>query len=130
MHPQSHPIIAIKIPFGWHYAIQATDYWGSRTLISFRGKKDQITEDPWAEVVGNSAWRYATEIQPHLGYRDMLNRARSAVGLSGYKLSKRNCEHFARWAAGLKVESKQVQKAVISASILAAFGGLFMLARK
>lgn len=127
---QTHPIIAIKIFNAWHYAIVATDMLGNITLVSFRGEKNRITEEPWHEVVGDRKWRYATEIQPAVTYPTMINHARSLIGFSGYNLLKRNCEHFVRWAAGLKVESIQVQNALAIGTIIAIFGGGLMFAKR
>lgn len=59
----------------------------------------------------------------------IIERAYSRIGETGYSLIFRNCEHFASWAATGTWESEQVQTAVAVAGLAsaAAVGGAVML---
>ncbi len=101
--------IAIQLGVFEHFGvISCHPYSGEPTLISLSAKRGGITEEPWHEAVGKRAWRYATELEGTLPPHQILARARSKISAHGYNLVARNCEHFVRWSAGLKVESKQV----------------------
>jgi len=58
--------------------------------------------------------------------RQVLVRARSMIGTK-YNLLKWNCEHFVHWAHGMKVESKQLHRAVMVFGLLAV---MYVLIRK
>ncbi|MFA5032270.1 MAG: lecithin retinol acyltransferase family protein [bacterium] len=73
------------------------------------------------EVVGKIPKRYEQEA---------LNRIKKALKDPNYNLFVNNCEHFARWVATGKRESRQVQMRMVVAAtlagvvILSAIGGL------
>ncbi len=105
-------IVAIKIGPVEHFAVTSLQPpYNEPALISLSRRRGAVTEEPWNEVIGTRPWRYATELEGSLAPHQILARARSKVGAHGYSLLERNCEHFVRWAAGLKVESKQVNTA-------------------
>lgn len=98
-------VVAIKCWWGEHWGIVAGDY-GRLTIISNRGLKDGVTEEPWEDVVGNAEWRVvdnlATLLPPHL----IVARARSKIG-TRYDFWTWNCEHHVSWALGLQPKSPQ-----------------------
>lgn len=55
---------------------------------------------------------------------DVLELARSQIGKWKYSLTDRNCEHFVKWATGLKVSSTQVVAGTAGAFLGAGLVGL------
>ena len=78
-------------------------------LISLSSRTGTVQEESWHECVGNRKV-VLSNTQGQSQPVQVLSKARSAVGKLKYNLFGRNCEHFARWAHDLKVESKQIQK--------------------
>ncbi len=55
---------------------------------------------------------------------EVLELARSQIGEWKYSLTDRNCEHFAKWATGLKMSSTQVAAGATGAILGASLVGL------
>lgn len=104
-------LIAIDIGLGLeHFGILSErPRSGLPMVISLSARTNCVQEESWQTVVGSGKWRYATELEGRLPAWVVLIRARAMLGLRGYSVVSRNCEHFARAAAGCSVESKQVQ---------------------
>lgn len=49
--------------------------------------------------------------------QEVVSRARSCLGQSGYDLFSRNCEHFATWCKTGALRSDQVRTAVLLAGV-------------
>ena len=91
-----------------HYGI-VTDRFinGFQTVISNTGKFRKVVEEPLPLFQEGSDLRvegYWGKLHPH----DVLSRARAKLG-APYSLFTSNCEHFVRFAHGLREESPQVQ---------------------
>lgn len=89
---------------------------GYPMLISATKRNGTVKEEPW-EVVTQGKETYISEVQCTEPLYKVLQRARSQIGIWGYSVTSRNCEHFVKWATGLKVSSAQVVSAVTGAAI-------------
>ena len=76
-------------------------------LISHTQRNGPVQEEEWSVVTQGRHTRLSN-IQGKLAGHKVLRRARSKINQIKYTLLNFNCEHFARWAHGLPVESKQV----------------------
>ncbi len=103
-----------------HHAI-VSDRWcaGKPMLISLSSKTGTVTEESWQDCIGNRDVSLARE-QGRISSNQVLANARSAIGKLRYNLFTGNCEHFARWTHGLKVESRQIKGALWTFAGLAA----------
>ncbi len=119
----------IKIDMGtyWHWALESNYLYGGRpTLISNTRRNGNVQEEQWDQVVNGRPYKriaIATKEPAH----QIINRARSAIGTTRYRLLSYNCEHFIRDLITGAAESRQVQKAVLG---IAALGVLLALSRK
>jgi hypothetical protein len=102
----------------WHHGIET----GDGTVIHQTGEPGRalnaaIRETPIGDFLrkGKSRpVRYDCDLDPD----DVLKRARSKIGSTGYGLLFNNCEHFARWCrTGLTI-SRQVENVAWSAVAL------------
>jgi hypothetical protein len=98
-------VVAIKCWWGEHWGIVAGDY-GRLTIISNRGLKDGVTEEPWEDVVGNADCRIVDNIATLLPAYLVIARARSMIG-TRYNFWTWNCEHHVYWALGQRPQSPQ-----------------------
>ncbi|MGD9689519.1 MAG: lecithin retinol acyltransferase family protein [Phycisphaerales bacterium] len=106
----------------WHHAI----YIGNGWLIEFGGGifGGDVHHVHW----GMFARGEAVQRVPHaatFAAEEVAQRAESQLGLGGFDLVLRNCEHFAHWCATDRWESSQVKTvAVVAATAV----GCFLLA--
>lgn len=97
-------VVAIRCIWGEHWGIVSfeSDRW---TLISSRGLRNGVTEEPLEEVINGVKWRILDFASPLPAYI-VIERARSMIG-SRYDLWKWNCEDFVYWALGFPPRSPQ-----------------------
>jgi hypothetical protein len=94
----------------WHHAIDVGSGW----VIHFTG----LTKDKGSATIRLEAFdvfwkRDKVEIVPYaLAFHpdEVVRRARSRLGQSGYDAFQNNCEHFARWCMTGEHRSGQVEK--------------------
>jgi hypothetical protein len=98
-------VVAIKCGRGEHWGFVAGDY-GRLTIISNRGLKDGVTEEPWEDVVGTAAWRIVDSLATAFPAYLVVARARSMIG-TRYNFWAWNCEDLVFWALGLQPKSPQ-----------------------
>ena len=83
---------------------------GFPTVISNSHRAGGVAEEPLPTFTSGGELRivgYLGKLSP----AEVLRRARSAIGTK-WKLFNWNCEHFVRWAHGLKPSSPQLAVAV------------------
>lgn len=123
------PGAIVKVSMGLydHFAI-VSDRWylAKPMLISLSSRTGTVREESWYECAGDRNV-VLSNIQGQLHPFHVLSKARIAVGRLKYNLLSSNCEHFARWAHDLKVESKQIQTAVV---VVAGLALLYKLTKK
>ena len=110
-----------------HYAVISDKFDnGKPMLISLSARQGTVCEETWDYCVKNRKVVLSPvqgDLQPH----QVIQRARSKLGKIKYNPLSRNCEHFARWSHGLRVESKQVQVALFITGAISIF---YYLAKK
>jgi len=89
---------------------------GKPMLISATARTGTVREEPYDAVVMGRKTGYAQQ-QPNLPSHQVLEKARSQIGIWRYHLLTHNCEAFANWAGGLKVTSRQVNSTLSGAAI-------------
>lgn len=110
-----------------HYAVVSDRYDnGKPMLISLSARQGTVCEEAWDYCAGNRKV-VLSPVQGDLHPHQVVQRARSKLGGIKYSLLTRNCEHFARWAHDLKVESKQVQVTLLITGAISIF---YYLAKK
>ena len=110
---QPSEVIAVCYGTYTHYAIVGDRLIrGKPTLIAMTERKGTVCEESWSEGTQGRPVR-KTNIRGCLPASEVLDNARRLIGQQSYSLLGFNCEHFARWAHGLPVESKQVAKGVV-----------------
>ncbi|WP_415886594.1 lecithin retinol acyltransferase family protein [Neptuniibacter sp. QD37_6] len=77
-------------------------------LISATKRLGTVAEEMWDTVVKGKK-TYVVDTQLTTPVQDIIERARSQIGLWKYSLTSKNCEHFVKWAAGAEVTSTQVK---------------------
>ncbi|EOY4517341.1 lecithin retinol acyltransferase family protein [Vibrio vulnificus] len=108
-----------------HWSI-VTDTFCSKglpQLISATKRNGTVREEPW-DVVTQGKHTYVADIKYDRPVSEVLRLSRSKIGSWVYSLTDNNCEHFAKWATGLKVSSTQVVAGVSGAAAGAALVGL------
>ena len=84
---------------------------GNYMLISATKRNGTVQEEPWHVVTDNKE-TYVAEIETSYSVQQVLANARSQIGQWVYSVTDRNCEHFVKWASGLKMSSTQVKAGV------------------
>ena len=93
---------------------------GMPNLISLTYRTSRVKEEPWDIVVGNRSIEQSF-IKGDYSKEVVLSRARNCIDKNiKYELLTFNCEHFARYAHGLPIESIQVKRAIYGAALGAA----------
>lgn len=105
IQPIPGSVVAIKCWWGEHWGIVAGDY-GRLTIISNRGIKGGVTEEPWDDVVGAAEWRTVDTPATTLPAYLVVARARSMIG-TRYNFRTWNCQDHVFWALGLQPQSPQ-----------------------
>ncbi|MCD9544298.1 hypothetical protein GLP24_05500 [Photobacterium carnosum] len=80
---------------------------GLPMLISATKRNGTVQEESW-DVVTQGKYTYPAKVTYDRPVPEVLEFARSQIGEWKYSLTDRNCEHFAKWATGLKMSSTQV----------------------
>lgn len=118
-------IVRQKGPFSTHYIVWIGWQNGVQVVAENQSGVGVRYTTLKEAMAGNSVKRLekfgGTESQRHL----VVSKVNSLLK-KPYDLIAFNCEHFARWIATGKIESKQVRKV----SNMALFGGAAMLASK
>lgn len=114
-------VIAIQYSLYKHFAIISDCFDnGMPKLISLSYHASGVQEESWHDVVGDREFK-ESYIKGNYTKETILARARSCLGKDiKYNLFTFNCEHFARYAHGLPVESIQVKRAIYGAALGAA----------
>lgn len=81
---------------------------GRNLLISATERTGTVKEETW-DTVTQGKHTYVAELNSDKSVDQILFDARSQVGAWSYSVMERNCEHFVKWASGLKVSSRQVK---------------------
>lgn len=113
-------VIAIRQWWGEHWGIVASDAFGRTTIISNRGLRGSVTEEPWQDVVADAEYRIVplpSQLPAHL----VIERARSRMG-TRYDFWKWNCQDLVYWALGFEPQSPQ--RNAVQAMLAVAFFGL------
>lgn len=96
---------------------------GNYMLISATKRNGTVKEEPW-DVVTKGSHTYVAHIESSRPVVEILDRARSQIGKWNYAVTDNNCEHFVKWATGLKVSSTQIKAGVAGAAAGAAMIGM------
>ncbi|CAH8206859.1 lecithin retinol acyltransferase family protein [Vibrio aestuarianus] len=96
---------------------------GLPMLISATKRNGTVKEEPW-HVVTQGKHTYPVKDTYERSVNEVLELARSQIDTWKYSLSERNCEHFTKWATGIKVSSTQVVAGVSGAALGASLVGL------
>lgn len=93
----------------WHHGIDA----GDGTVIHLSGEPGQSAQARVQRVCLESFLRGGTgrtvTHRRQLPADEVMARAGSRLGETGYHLLFKNCEHFARWCMGRSMVSRQVE---------------------
>lgn len=96
---------------------------GKLMLISATKRTGTVKEEPWDRVVNGQPTKVVADT-PILSPENILQRARSQIGVWKYSVTSKNCEHFVNWAGNEKISSKQVFYTITGATTLAAIYAL------
>lgn len=118
-------IVRQKGPFSTHFIVYVGIHGGQHTVAENQNGVGVRYTTLRRALSGNSIKRFerfgGTEAQRSM----VIPRINQMVG-KPYDLVLFNCEHFARWIASGRIESKQVRKASTAAMI---GGGLMLLSK-
>lgn len=107
----------------WSLVTDRVCEMGKYMLISATKRNGTVQEEPW-HVVTDGKETYVAHVEGELPIQQVLSKARSQIGKWSYSVTERNCEHFVKWASGIKVSSTQVKAgvggAVAGAALVAA----------
>lgn len=92
---------------------------GNYMLISATKRNGTVREEPWHIVTGGKE-TYVARVETVRPVQEVLANARSQIGQWAYSVTDSNCEHFVKWASGLKMSSSQV-KAGVAGSVAGVF---------
>lgn len=95
----------------WSIVTDRLCEFGRNMLISATKRNGTVREEAW-HVVTQGKNTYIADVQVTISPQDLLAKARSVIGKWNYSVLERNCEHFVKWAAGLKITSRQVVSGV------------------
>lgn len=108
--------IAVWIGIFRHEGIvSGFDINGDQLVISNSHRHGKVIEESLSAFArGNSIFRL--NLDSEFSGEQVVIRARSQLG-APWDLFRLNCQHFVRWAYGLKPESPQLQLAIAAISI-------------
>ncbi len=118
-------VISVKVGLVWHVGIvteRRID--GYPTVISNSQKVGHVAEETLPEFAGAGLVRvlgYLGNLEPSI----VLRRARSQLG-RGWSLVYSNCEHFVRWAHGLRPVSPQLRAGLAIGSFVLLIAALLI----
>lgn len=109
----------------WHHGIISgnTDRVIHFTRTDDRGER-VVCETSIEEFLAGGTDPQVVDEVPLFPSSEVLKRAISKLGSSGYNLPSKNCEHFAQWCAKGAAYSKQVQQVGIGVGIVAIILGV------
>lgn len=107
----------------WSVVSDALCEKGLPMLISATKRNGTVEEEPW-NIVTQGKYTYPAEVTYDRPVSEVLRLARLKIGDWKYSLADNNCEHFAKWATGLKVSSTQVVAGATGAVLGASLVGL------
>lgn len=99
---------------------------GDGTVIHLSKEKGRIRRDPIHSFAGGNSI-YVKQCKHSYSPEQVVQRAKSKLGETGYNLGLNNCEHFASWCHSGRHHSKQVGNVVepaAAAGIGAALGAI------
>ncbi len=96
---------------------------GFPMLISATKRTGTVKEETW-DIVTQGKHTYPAKVNYDRPVTEVLELARSKIGSWNYSVSDRNCEHFAKWATGLKVSSTQIVAGTTGAVLGASLVGI------
>lgn len=91
----------------------------------------QIVETSLAWFLDDGKEPSIEDTEPDFPLEDVVKRARSQLGKSGYFLPTKNCEHFASWCRTKSAFSGQVHRfgeSIVVSSVVAMIIGCFVMA--
>ena len=91
----------------WSFVSDTVCSRGKPMLISATKRNGTVKEETW-DTVTQGKNTYITKTKNIKSVSEILNAARSQIGKWKYSAESNNCEHFVKWASGLKVTSTQV----------------------
>jgi hypothetical protein len=110
-----------------HYGI----YIGDNKVIHFSPKKEfelnpehaLIHEASLEDFLRGGVLQIDRDTEANFDKNEIVNRAKSQIGVKGYDLFSNNCEHFARWCVTGEYESTQVTNLANTAGKLLSTAG-------
>lgn len=96
---------------------------GDYMLISATKRNGTVREEEWS-VVTQGKPTYITRYRSEKPLTDVLETARGQIDEWHYSVARSNCEHFVKWATGLKLSSRQVRACIEGAVIGGVIAGL------
>ena len=109
-----------------HFGIVSDQLIGGVPHIISNSKRTGLVCEEPVSIFANGQNLKTYDFSGTLNPSAVVSRARTKIG-SAYDLIGWNCEHFIRWALGMKVESPQLRGAAILG--LALFG-IYCLSKK
>ncbi|OIJ26033.1 lecithin retinol acyltransferase family protein [Nocardioides luteus] len=96
-----------------HHAIDA----GDGTVIHYTGTAatGRRVERSSLESFADGGEIYLRSYRSRLPAEEIVSRAESRLGMTGYHLVRNNCEHFATWASTGSAASRQVRSWAVAA---------------
>lgn len=99
--------IYVDYGFYTHHGIDC----GDGTVVHLSKEKGKISQDTMRSFArGNSI--YVEQRKHHYSPEQVVQRAKSKLGETGYNLGLNNCEHFANWCHSGRHHSKQIANVV------------------
>ncbi|MBB1485929.1 lecithin retinol acyltransferase family protein [Oceanospirillum sediminis] len=96
---------------------------GRYMLISATKRNGTVKEETWS-VVTQGKPTYITRYTLKIPLGDVLKKARGQVDQWRYSVSRNNCEHFVKWATGMKLSSRQVRSCIEGAVVGGVVAGM------
>lgn len=124
-YPKPGDVVVTNFGIYQHWSIVSDKLCslGKPYLISATKRNGTVHEEPW-DAVTQGEETYVADVSYSRSASEVLAKARSQVNQWRYSVGTNNCEHFAKWATGLEVSSRQVVAGVTGAAVGAAAVGL------
>jgi hypothetical protein len=106
----------IYVRRGRYYTHHAIDV-GDGTVIHYTGTAatGRRVERSALETFADGGDVFVRTYRSRLPPEEIISRAESRLGMSGYHLVRNNCEHFATWASTGSAASRQVRSWAVAA---------------
>jgi hypothetical protein len=99
----------------WHHGIVSGVDGASVRVIHFCRPEEAQAQDAFRVLETSLEWfvqggtdAQVVDAEPSYAYDEVVSRARQFIGVGGYSLPTRNCEHFASWCFAGSAFSQQV----------------------